>query len=991
MWLVGALTASCLGCEAAERGPTVVVAPPSEVSQVISEGCVRFALTVANGVATVQSLANTPNCPTESLELIGDGSPVYDAVAGTIRVPLKLKNVSSSSIGAPVRVRYNADSAQFLNEQGQVISGTPNVLATNYDSANTGGRNGIWRWDQTLAPSGNTQVLAPNAISERKWLEFHGDWLNTVRIRLPMAGTVVQNVVPAVAPDTIPATLIASLPILTDSAGQQMRSELLAVLFNETASQTQRQAAVNSVAGFVVGGQRSFQTDGWYILRVPGKNTPSALANAVKTLLADSLVVDNATEYLIGTPHDESWLRPADGSNWGTTDWSIHPSSAAGANAALERISAPMAWGCSTGSPSVKLAIVDVGLFGPVDLLPNIVQPILEPAPLGEHGTRLASVVGAAGNNQLGMAGVMWGASLHMRNKVTDVLNATQASPLPWTAAIENNLIAAGETGASIILWAQNKKWGLTVPDTTISANSLEIQRRDNLLRSAIVRLRRHSKQPLFVLAAGNDGIDARLGGYVNVKARFPEQILVVGGLSHSITSPGQADQMNDDVAGPTNRGPFVDLYAPGQNIGTLTAAGAMTLEHGTSFAVPLAAGVAGLVKAFFPTLPDTALKGILLGGAVSTVSTDAGLRPVLNAYGALRRAAERRGAPLCGNRVWSGNGKLVAQRSQAGATFIDDTLATVPLGVPTWIKTFHGGRRVQNYRTISQPWQEFLWTATNTWTPMNVNYANDSLKSGMFISSYGYDHDEKRQFGVIGVGTAANPVYGFARQDSTGPLVVLSGTVPGRRLGIDSTGTGVCYAYSDTNSCVATYYPVYEARVISALSPEGDRGFAAIQFLVTTAQPAGPAVRCRDSSVVPHTCAPYTTTMDLAGPTQMYEVDMQTGAATARWTTSNRLFYMSVSERNDELVTSEGTPKPWFTFTYDSSSGSWGATSGGILTNTCAVTYRDVKRPATAGSVQRSVAVEPGNACDPFATLQGGGSIAPRISALGISLLPKK
>lgn len=88
----------------------------------------------------------------------------------------------------------------------------------------------------------------------------------------------------------------------------------------------------------MIGGKRSFQTDGWYILRIAGANTPTALANAVRLLMANSSVVDNATEYRLGSPTDESWLRPSDGSNWQKGDWATLPANAAGANAALERI-----------------------------------------------------------------------------------------------------------------------------------------------------------------------------------------------------------------------------------------------------------------------------------------------------------------------------------------------------------------------------------------------------------------------------------------------------------------------------------------------------------------------------------------------------------------------------------------------------------------------------------------------------------------------------
>ena len=121
--------------------------------------------------------------------------------------------------------------------------------------------------------------------------------------------------VPAVAPDTIPVAFITSLPVLTDAAGQQMRSQLVVALFLETATQPSRQAAIDLIGGTVIGGRQSFQGDGWYIVRVPWATSPNLLAAAVDSV-SKHPAVELAGEYTLGAPNDESWVRPNDGPDW---------------------------------------------------------------------------------------------------------------------------------------------------------------------------------------------------------------------------------------------------------------------------------------------------------------------------------------------------------------------------------------------------------------------------------------------------------------------------------------------------------------------------------------------------------------------------------------------------------------------------------------------------------------------------------------------------
>ncbi|MBK6489533.1 MAG: hypothetical protein IPF98_22355 [Gemmatimonadetes bacterium] len=252
----------CLGCQLADGAPTRVLVPPPEplVNQQLTDGCTRFALKVVNGVAQVEALYNTNGCQTDQLQLLADSAPTFDVAAGTLRVPIVLKNVGSVAVMAPARIRFNADSSQFLNAQGQVMPGTPNILATNYDTASANGRSGQWRYDTLLAPSGQGQVLAPGATSRRRWLEFAGsDWSQIVRIKVPTMATQVAAI-PSRAGQLVQRYSARSQgsPIVSAAEIPGWRSSMLMIRFDPSANVNELQQVLADSVGIVVGGRRAF-------------------------------------------------------------------------------------------------------------------------------------------------------------------------------------------------------------------------------------------------------------------------------------------------------------------------------------------------------------------------------------------------------------------------------------------------------------------------------------------------------------------------------------------------------------------------------------------------------------------------------------------------------------------------------------------------------------------------------------------------------------
>ncbi len=110
---------------------------------------------------------------------------------------------------------------------------------------------------------------------------------------------------------------------------------------------------------------------------------------------------------------------------------------------------------------------------------------------------------------------------------------------------------------------------------------------------------------------------------------------------------------------------------------------GAIINGDGTSASAPIVSGIAGLLLSFDSRLKASDLKSLIVDGAnaggwKATRTAGGEQYNIVNAYESLKLAARRRGAPLCGNRLWATPDSLMAERSdgdetlyaQAGSSF---------------------------------------------------------------------------------------------------------------------------------------------------------------------------------------------------------------------------------------------------------------------------------------------------------------------------------
>jgi subtilisin family serine protease len=243
--------------------------------------------------------------------------------------------------------------------------------------------------------------------------------------------------------------------------------------------------------------------------------------------------------YAAGTPNDEYWPQ----------QWS------------QAKTHAPQAWDLTTGSSSVVVAVVDTGVdAGQPDLVGRVlpgydfVNGDTDPSDDEGHGTAVAGVVAAAGDNRIGVAGYCWSC----RVLPVKVLGADGSG--------FNSRVAAG------ILWAVDH--GAKVVNASLGSLSDDLT-----LGAAAQYAAQHGV--LVVAAAGNDGV---------AQLRYPAAL--PGVLSVGATDP------TDTPYSFSNSGAAV--AAPGENVTTATQGGYVVFL-GTSSAAPVVSGIAGLALSAAP------------------------------------------------------------------------------------------------------------------------------------------------------------------------------------------------------------------------------------------------------------------------------------------------------------------------------------------------------------------------------------------------------
>lgn len=241
------------------------------------------------------------------------------------------------------------------------------------------------------------------------------------------------------------------------------------------------------------------------------------------------------------------------------------------------------AWGITTGSSRVTVAILDSGIeAGLIEfsgrLLPgyDFVNTDADPDDdslwdgyFTGHGTAVASILGANANNEQGIAGVDWNCKILPVKVLDSDLSGTYSV---WAEAVDY----AVAHGADVI---------------NLSAGG---PGNSPVLRQAIQDA--IASGVIFVTVTHNDG---------NASVSFP------GSMEQAITV-GATNQL-DSRTNFSNNGKGIDLVAPGLSVHAVADDGAVYNDwQGTSFAAPLVSGVASLLLSLRPDLDQEAFFRLL-------------------------------------------------------------------------------------------------------------------------------------------------------------------------------------------------------------------------------------------------------------------------------------------------------------------------------------------------------------------------------------------
>ena len=266
-------------------------------------------------------------------------------------------------------------------------------------------------------------------------------------------------------------------------------------------------------------------------------------------------------------------------------------------------ISATLAWATTTGSDKVVVAVLDSGVdythedlasnmwvrpagmapyrdaeLGIVDDLNgfNAVDNASDPMDENGHGTHCAGIIGAEGENNLGIAGVNW---------------KVQIMPLKFMNA--GGFGTTKDAIEAINYVIERKKAGVNVRIISASWGSTQRSRAlEEVIRKA------YENDILFVAAAGNASVNNDRSPHYPSSYNVPNVISVA------------ALDRHDALASFSNYGAkSVAVAAPGVDILSTWLGNAYEEKSGTSMATPVVAGVAALVLSEHPRMSVDDLK----------------------------------------------------------------------------------------------------------------------------------------------------------------------------------------------------------------------------------------------------------------------------------------------------------------------------------------------------------------------------------------------
>jgi len=286
--------------------------------------------------------------------------------------------------------------------------------------------------------------------------------------------------------------------------------------------------------------------------------------------------------------------------------WGLHNSGQGGGTADAD-VDAPEAWDITTGASDVVVAVIDSGVdYTHQDLAPNMYRGAdcdadgvdddtngwvddchgidtqnndSDPMDDEGHGTHVAGIIAARGNNGMGVAGVAWNARVIACKFIDAIGEGTAADAI----ACLDYIAALRDRGVNVV--ATNNSWGEGIYSRALG-DAIERQRARGIL---------------FIAAGGNADTYVSPGMEIN-SFRFESRLIYPCAFQLPnvicVASSTRADDLSDfTYHGPTT----VHVFAPGEDIRSTLPNQSYGELSGSSMATPFVTGVAALIRASDP------------------------------------------------------------------------------------------------------------------------------------------------------------------------------------------------------------------------------------------------------------------------------------------------------------------------------------------------------------------------------------------------------
>ena len=388
-----------------------------------------------------------------------------------------------------------------------------------------------------------------------------------------------------------------------EETGASYVNNIVIVYFKDGTTDSEKQSVVDELNGEVVG-QLDYANQ--YQIQV-AVSTREELESICSDLMSQDFVEYSSYDFVSETvrakivPND-----PWDGSslNWGN-------GGGAGAIWGQYAVDAPKAWGlCSDNETHTVVGVVDQGIDEDHKDLEDKVTNLAADTVPARHGTHVAGIIGATGNNNTGIAGMDWNAEL----LGYDCFNGNKSTT---TSKMMKGLMELVRNDAKVVNYSLGLSFNIPGSEMdSVSKNIFEKEAKD--ASYTMGKLLADGYDFVVVQAAGNGaddniGIDAFyngsfcsvtedncFSGFGNV-SDILDRIIIVGNAAKTGLTYSQSLS--------SNGGSQVSIFAPGTSIVSTVVGGGLEELSGTSMAAPFVSGIASMVWSEKPSLSGAEVK----------------------------------------------------------------------------------------------------------------------------------------------------------------------------------------------------------------------------------------------------------------------------------------------------------------------------------------------------------------------------------------------